>query len=340
MNKIKIGQVGITHEHANGKIKALRAMPDVYEIVGVVNDVDTTSAARFAGDKLEPYEGVTWMTEEELFAVPGLQAVAVETANADLVPTALRCAKRGLHMHMDKPGGEELAPFKELLACCEEKKLAFQMGYMLRNNPAVQFCQKAVREGWFGDIFEIYASFSHDYGGDEYQEYLGEFSGGIMFNLGCHPLDLIISLMGRPKNVTPYLQSTANVRPDIVNNGFAVLEYPNATAALRSCSMEIEGGSHRRFTVNGTNGTFELCPLEIHDGTTPLKARLTLKEEAGGYAKGSQTVTFEPMSDRYEDQLLELARIINGEIENPYTYDHDCLVQEVLLAAAGYTKWS
>ena len=43
--------------------------------------------------------------------------------------------------------------------------------------------------------------------------------------------------------------------------------------------------------------------------------------------------------DRYADQLLELARIIRGEMANPYTYEHDYLVQEVLLAAAGYTPW-
>jgi hypothetical protein len=49
MNPIKIGQIGICHEHASGKITALRSMPDVHEIVGVVDDRDTT-AARFASD--------------------------------------------------------------------------------------------------------------------------------------------------------------------------------------------------------------------------------------------------------------------------------------------------
>jgi hypothetical protein len=45
------------------------------------------------------------------------------------------------------------------------------------------------------------------------------------------------------------------------------------------------------------------------------------------------------MNGRYDDQLIELARVIRGEIDNPYSYDHELLVQETILAAAGYTAW-
>jgi hypothetical protein len=43
--------------------------------------------------------------------------------------------------------------------------------------------------------------------------------------------------------------------------------------------------------------------------------------------------------DRYEDQLLELAKLSRGPITTAYTCEHDCLVHEVLLAASGYTVW-
>ncbi len=148
MEKIKIGQIGICHEHASGKINTLRKMPDVFEIIGVVDDRATT-AARFAGDELKPYEGLKWMPEEELFNTPGLQAVTVEPPNSDLVSTAMRCMERNLAMHMDKPAGEDLEQFGKLLKGCKERKLPFQMGYMFRSNPAMQWCLKAVRRaGW------------------------------------------------------------------------------------------------------------------------------------------------------------------------------------------------
>ncbi len=337
MDRIKIGQIGICHEHAAAKVSALRQLSDVYELVGVVDDRQSREA-RFAGNNLEPYAGLSWMTEEELLATPDLRAVAIETANADLIPTALRCMQRGLHMHLDKPGGETLAPFEQLIKGCAERGLALQMGYMLRTNPAIQFCHRAVRENWLGDLFEIQAGMSHNYGGDAYQDYLGEFKGGILYNLGGHLVDVVVSLLGTPDRVIPVLKSTSDVAPGILNHGLALLEYPHATATLRACSREVDGLNHRRMTLCGTRGTIEWQPLERQDGS-PIELRLSLLEANDSFAAGTHTVPLKGVPNRYREQLLQLARIIRGEIENPYPYRHELLVQAVLLAAAGYTPW-
>jgi hypothetical protein len=66
------------------------------------------------------------------------------------------------------------------------------------------------------------------------------------------------------------------------------------------------------------------------------RLRLALAQARGSYAKGYQEVTFPPPPGRYDLQLLELAQIIRGEIENPYPLEHELLVQECLLLACGY----
>jgi predicted dehydrogenase len=292
-----------------------------------------------AGGDLKPYEGLKWMTEEELFNVPGLQAVTVETPNGDLVATAIRCAEHNLAMHMDKPGGENIEKFARLLELCRERDLPFQMGYMFRNNPAMQWTLKAIRKGWLGDIFEVQTSMSHNYGGDEYQEYLGKFKGGIMFNLCCHFIDLIAAMLGRPEKITPFLKSVPGFPDHIKNNCLTILEYPNCTATLRACSLEADGLNKRIFKVCGTKGSVYLSPLEHFDGK-PLQMNLTLLEGNEEHEAGAHVLEFGPVSDRYEDQLLELAKMINGEMKNPYTYEHDLLTQEIVLGAAGYTAWT
>lgn len=337
MNKIKIGQIGVCHEHASGKIKALRALPDVFEVVGVVDDRNTRSARR-EPENLPWYDGLPWLSEEELFQYPGLQAVAVEVPNSDLVPTALRCMEHNLAMHMDKPAGVSLADFKKLLDGCRARGLPFQMGYMFRANPAFQFCLKAVREQWLGEIFEVQANMSHNYGAESYQTYLGAFPGGIMFNLGCHLIDFLVALLGRPEKVTPFLKTAPGTAAGIQNNCQAVLEYPHAMATVWACSLEVDGLSRRRLKICGNKGTIELCPLERFDGQ-PLELRLTLLEGNAEYAAGTHLVNTGTKLDRYEDQLLELAKIIRGEMANPYTYEHDDLVHEVILAASGHTIW-
>lgn len=338
MEKIKVAQIGVCHEHASGKITSLRRLADVYEIVGVVDDNPTSKTPKFAGDNLKPYEGLNWMTEEEVLNYPGLQAVVVEVPNNELVPTAMRCMERGLAMHMDKPAGEDPALYKKLLDGCKAKNLPFQMGFMFRGNPAFQFCISAIREKLIGDVFEIEADMNHCYGGEKYQDYIGSFAGGIMYNLGCHLIDFVVAAMGRPENVMPFLRSAPGYPAEIRNNCMTVLEYPHAFVTLRTCSKEIACTGGRRMKIAGTKGSIAFSPLERFDGK-PVEVELSLSQDSGDYPAGKHTLRFKPQADRYEEQLAELAKMIRGEMKNPYTYEHDYLVHEVTLAAAGYTEW-
>ena len=338
MDRIRIAQIGITHEHANGKMYSLRKLSEVFDIVGYVDDREFSKSPRFGNDFVKPYEGLRKLTLDEAFNMPGLQAVTVEVPNNDLVPVALRCMERNLAMHMDKPGGEDLALYKTLLDGCKERNLPFQMGFMFRGNPAFQFCIAAIRNKLIGEVFELEADMNHCYGGEAYQEYIGKFAGGIMYNLGCHLIDFVVSALGRPENVTPFLKSAPGYPAAIRNNCMAVLEYPHATVTLRSCSKDIADTDGRRMKIVGANGSIAFNPLERFDGK-PVELSLNLAAAAGEIPAGKHTLRFPPQADRYEAQLLELARIIRGEIENPYSYEHDYLVHEVTLAAAGFNRW-
>lgn len=337
MKPIKIGQIGIGHNHASEKMRTLRNLPELFEVVGVVEADPVWRERRGATDV---YQGIPWMTEEELFNVPGLEAVAVETDGFDLVPTAARCAARGLHMHLDKPGGESLPAFKAVLDECERRGLAIQLGYMYRNNPAVELCRRAVREGWLGEIFEVHAVMSR-LDGDDYRKWVANFPGGSMYIFGGYLIDILVSLLGRPEKVTPFQRPTRN---DGVNdNGFAVLEYPRATASVRASIVEVEGFRRRQLVVCGTKGTVEICPLEHHHTRyhlDPLHVRLTLAEPCGPYAAGTHVIDVGVINGRYTAQLTELARVIRGEISNPWPPSHEFLVHEALLAASGYTSFA
>lgn len=330
--RIKIGQIGTEHEHASGKMATFRKLSDHYEVVGIV---ENDPAARKRHENEAVYRGLKWMTEEELFNVSGLKAIAVETKVVDLVPTAARCIRAGMHLHLDKPGGEELAPFKAVLDEAGRRNLAVQLGYMYRNNPAIQFCLRAARQGWLGNIFEVHAVMSRPHS-VAYRQYLSQFRGGSMYIFGCHLIDLIVSLLGKPERVVPYLRQ---IRDDVkVNdNGLVVLEYPRTTVTIRTSSLEVEGYQRRQLVVCGDQGTIDIKPLETLDiqPTPPLKLRMALLKPRDAYKAGYQDVSFPPMPGRYDEQLIELARIIRGEIANPYPLSHELLVQEVVLAACG-----
>lgn len=337
MEKIRIAQIGICHEHASGKINTLRRLSEVYEIVGVVDDRDLCHTPRV---EINPaiYEGLRWLSLEEVLNDPTIEAVTVEVPNNDLVPIALRCMERNLPMHMDKPAGEDLKLYKKLLDGCKERNLPFQMGFMFRGNPAFQFSIEAIKNKLIGEVFELETDMSHNYGGEAYQEYIGKFKGGIMYNLGCHLIDFVVSALGRPDNVTPFLKSAPGYSASIKNNCMAVLEYPHANVILRACSKDCDGFNARRMRISGTNGSIIFSPLELFDGK-PVVVTLNLAKAAGGFPAGKHILNFPPQKDRYEVQLLELADMIRGKIKSSYTYEHDYLVHEITLAAAGYTRW-
>ncbi len=337
MARIKIAQLGTTHEHANGKFHTVQLLPELYELVGVVDDFESSRAAKFPGNQ-DCYRDVRRLSVEELLNYPGLQAVCVETPNNELVQAAIPCMQHNLHLHLDKPAGEDLALFQTLLNGCRQRHLQLQMGYMFRGNPAIQLASAAIRQGWIGDVFEIQADMSHNYGGEKYQEYLGKFKGGIVYNLICHLIDFITPILGRPKAIHSVLKSTAGLPEHIKNNCLTILEYQSATATLRACSLETAGVAGRRLKISGSKGYFELCPLERFDGQ-PLQMTMKLLEGNDSYAAGLHSIDFGVQKDRYIKQFIELAGLIRGETTTTYSYAHDLLVHEIILAAAGYTAW-
>ncbi|HTN75867.1 MAG TPA: Gfo/Idh/MocA family oxidoreductase [Pirellulaceae bacterium] len=320
--RIKIGQIGTTHAHAN-KLGVYRKS-DAYEVVGVV-EPDEKRRERAANDGT--YRDLPFLTTEQLLNLPGLQAVTVETAVRDSLAAAKLCIAAGKHVHLDKPAGESLPDYRALLAEAEKQKLLVQMGYMFRYSPAVLLMREFLKQGWLGESFEVHTVMSKVVGAGERKK-LGEYPGGIMFELGCHIIDLVIGVLGKPTAVHPYNRHTSPIKDALVDNMLAVLEYPQAVATVKSTALEVEGGGRRQFTICGTQGTFHIQPLDA-----PI-VTYSLDRDQGEYKKGTHTIRFGNYP-RYVGDAADMARIIRGEKASDFSYAHDLAVQETVLLASG-----
>jgi predicted dehydrogenase len=319
-SKIKIGQIGVGHAHAT-KLSVYR-QSDAYEVVGIVEpDEKLRERAQF----LPAYRDLKWMTQEELLNLAGLQAVLVETQVRDLLDVAELCVTAGKHVHIDKPAGSSLPHFERVLKMAEKQGLLVQMGYMYRYNPAVIMLRDCLNNGWLGDIFEVHAVMSKVVNSKD-RPALAEFSGGILFELGCHVLDLVIGVLGEPKSVSGHSRHSSTIDDQLQDNMLAVLDYPQAMATIKSSAIEVNGESRRHLVVCGTEGTFHIQPL---DNPT---AKLTLSSDRQSYKKGIQEISF-PKYARYVDDAADMARIIRGEKAADFSYQHDLIVQRTLLQA-------
>lgn len=323
--RIRIGQIGTKHPHAAGKLAAILKYPDLFELVGLV---EPDAARRAAVQEQAPYRGLRWMREEELFATKELRAVAVETSVPELVPTAVRCLRAGLHIHLDKPAGESLDPCRAMHRLAVERGLTLQMGYMLRYNPAFQFAHRIVRAGWLGEITEI-SGMMGKMADDATRRELAAFAGGGMFELACHLIDQVVFLLGAPVKVTSHTRRSFPEKDRCADNQLAVFDYAKAIADIRCNHIDPLGWERRQFTITGTHGSFEIRPLE------PPQGRLGLDRPRGEYAKGYQEVTFPRMPGRYDEEFLDLARVIRGEKKLAWDAAHDVATHEAVLRAAG-----
>ena len=117
---LKIIQIGTTHEHASGKYSSLKLIPECFELLGYVDDRDIMDTPRYVTDLHPTYAYGKRFTLEEALDYPGLDAVAIEVPNLELVKVGMMCAERGIAMHLDKPAGENVEDYAGLLAVCKK----------------------------------------------------------------------------------------------------------------------------------------------------------------------------------------------------------------------------
>jgi len=117
-----------------------------------------------------------------------------------------------------------------------------------------------------------------------------------------------------------------------MDNTLAVFEFDSAMAIIDIAAMEARPVT-RRFEVYGTKGSaIILEPFEPGD-----RIRLCLDEARGGYVQGEQVVevAMTTRQELYEFELAAFVDTIDGKREPDRSLDHELLVQESLLRAAG-----
>jgi len=313
--RIRIGFLGASHSHAEGKLKVVLASTD-FELVGAC---EASADARQQCTHL----GVKLMAPDELLS--RCEVIAVESPVRDHARLALAALQAGKHVHLEKAPATTLGEMQQLVALTREKKLLLQTGYMWRHHPGFQAVFAAVQKGWLGDVFMIRATMTKDLSPARRREW-AEFKGGSMFELGCHLIDPIVRLLGRPKSVQPTLRRHGRHDDDLKDSNVVVFEFGRALAVLTDTALQPTNTPERSFEVVGTKGSARLRPIE------PPGLEIELIEAAGSYRKGLQTVTL-PVYRRYEADFVELAAAVRGERPLSVPLDEELLVQESLLRA-------
>lgn len=325
MRKIRIAQIGTSkYSHGNEIFGALGANSELFEIVGYA--LPEEERVKFP-EKMKRFEPYREMTVEEILADETIEAVTIETEEIHLTKYAIMAAEAGKHIHMEKPGGISLHHFEKLIGIMKKSGKVFHTGYMYRYNPVISDIIKRVRAGEIGDVISVEAQMS-GWRGEAQTKWLETFPGGMMFYLGCHLVDLVLQFQGEPKRIIPFNKTTGVYPTDACDNSFALLEYDRGVSFVKTTQTEMGGFKRRQLVVTGTRGKFEVRPLEI---SIKYPLQYTEYTECKSEEWNDDGVHHRSEDhDRYNAMLSAFAKMVRGEMENPYTYDYELMLFRTL----------
>ncbi|MEK7406822.1 MAG: Gfo/Idh/MocA family oxidoreductase [Acidobacteriota bacterium] len=322
---VRTGILGTQHSHVRGKLQAMKDSPD-YQVVSVC---EHDPAARSRGQKDPLYQGLRWVSEQELLGDPSIHLIVVECRAWEAVPWGKKVIAAGKHLHLEKPPGNEWAPFKELVEEARRRKLLFQTGYMWRWHQGMNAAIEAARKGWLGEVYLLRGAINSDRD-PQGRAIEAKYRGGSLFELGGHLIDRVVELLGRAKTVHHWFRHDTSIADELADNTLAVLEYDRALAVISSAARMYGSGEHRSLEVIGTEGSVIVQPAE----SARPKMRVGMRKAQGPYKAGWQEIELPPQP-RFVGDFKELARALKSGQPLKLSYDHELLLHETLLRASG-----
>lgn len=333
MKPVRIAQIGVNdNSHGTAIYQTIKELPEIFELVGIAFPENEKELIPDKVNKLGEYKELTL---DEILSDPSIEAVAVETDEIYLTKYAQLAADAGKHIHMEKPGGLDLAAFTHLVDTVKGKNLIFSVGYMYRFNVYIMELMRRIEAGELGEIVSIEAQMScwHP---EKKRHWLNIFPGGMMFFLGCHLTDLVYRILGEPERIIPLNKSTGMDGVTADDFGMAVLEYKNGVSFVKATDIERGGYMRRQFVVIGTKGTVELRPFEVDTGGPD---RLTGKREVFDTAWSADAeFTYSEPIGRYDRMMISFADCVRGNKENPYTPDYELGLYKTILKTCGVNE--
>jgi predicted dehydrogenase len=191
--RLRLGIAGYA-DFGQSLAAAFRSLPEV-EIVGVFNrGEERRRVAEVHGLR-------TFADYAELLAQPGLQAVAIATANIAHADQCIAAARAGKHIFCEKPLTLDLATFDAILAACDQAGVITHLDFTMRYGNGVRRMFNEVRSGRLGRPLSLWVNRCRGYGlwvaGKRHPDIVHpEVSGGWNLHHNVHGTDLLLHLAG------------------------------------------------------------------------------------------------------------------------------------------------
>ena len=285
---LRVGIVGLVHGHVHGFLGASLHSPEI-QIVGIAEPdprLLSQAAARYGFDR-----SLLFADLEDMLVKAHPQAVLVYTNTYDHRRVVEICARRGVHVMMEKPLAVSLDDALAIENAARAGKIQVLVNYetsWYRSNHAAY---DLVHDGALGGVRKVVIHDGHN-GPKEIgvePEFLAWLTdpklngGGALFDFGCYGADLMTWLMDgqRPQTVTAVTQQ---IKPEIYSRvddeATIILTYPRAQAIVQASwnwpfgrkDMEVYGETGYAITVQSNDIRVRRSGDNTHEEQLAAKA--------------------------------------------------------------------
>lgn len=141
------------------------------------------------------------------------------------IPCAIKCAKAGCHLFLEKPISDDLIGIDELQEAVAAAGVKVFVGYQNRFHPGIRSVKETVESGELGKILSVHAvvgerlTTMHTY--EDYKDtYMArkDMGGGVVTNQLVHEMDYLYYLFGKPVSVYAVGGTLGNLGIDVEDN--------------------------------------------------------------------------------------------------------------------------
>ena len=247
------------------------------------SEIDGVKVVAFTGanqEKVEAlsgkYGGRAYPDLSQFLTHEPLDAVIIGSPSGLHAQEGIECARRGLHVLVEKPIDVTVEKADALISECDKANVKLAVCYQDRfSADGIRLKQLLDKDG-LGRLILVSGHVKwyrppEYYSGSRWRGKLALDGGGALMNQGIHTVDLLLWLLGDVKRV--YAQSrTALHNIESEDTLVSILEFGNGALGTLEATTSVYPGYDRRIEITGSEGTiiFEHDRIIKTDLKTPL----------------------------------------------------------------------
>lgn len=227
--------------------------------VRVTRVVSSTGAGAKAFVEARNLDAAVHDSMQPVLADASVDIVGIFTPHHLHAPQAIAAAKAGKHLILEKPICLSLEELKSLREAARSTGIKSITGFVLRWNPLLEMIRRNIVAGTIGDIIFAEVDYLHSIVGKPYTKpwHLSRKTGGTsMLMGGCHAVDAIRFLVGKPVIEVSGVQATRTRELEYPSTEIALLKFADGSVGKVSVCLECVMPYVFNVEVFGTKGTF------------------------------------------------------------------------------------